>query len=71
MTDKGTVRIVVVFVGLVALLLVGGIVILAAFEKPAPTALETLAGTSVGGLLGVLISTRNSIPDPLPPEGEV
>lgn len=60
MTDRGTVRIVVVVIGAIALALVVLVGILALAEKPVPSVLETLAGTTIGGLLAILVSTRNS-----------
>ncbi len=64
MTDKGTVRIVVVFIGVITIVLVAAVCLLAVLEKPAPTALEIGMGTALGSLVTLLASTRST------PEGE-
>lgn len=50
MTDS---RIVLIFLGLVALLGVLGLVVLGAMGKPTPGAVETLVSVAVGALAGV------------------
>lgn len=59
MTDKTTIRFVVVFLGLITLLLIGGAIGMTCFDKNVPEALWTLAGTGVGAFTSLLVSTRS------------
>jgi hypothetical protein len=58
-TDKGTIRIVVVAVAILALSCVGGVIALSIAEVKVPSILETLAVASLTGLVGLLSSTRS------------
>ncbi len=58
-TDKGTIRIVVVAVALLALACVGGVIALAVAQVAIPSTLEVTTGVAVGALAGLLSSTRS------------
>ena len=63
MTSKTTVLAVVVFIGLIALALIAGAVVLIALDKGVPDPLWTLAGGALGGLTALLASTRSTLSD--------
>lgn len=58
-TDKGTIRIVVVAVALLALVCVGAVVTLTIIGDAVPPVLDVTTGTSVGALVALLSSTRS------------
>lgn len=58
-TDKGTVRIVVIAVALLAIACVGGVIALAIAQVAIPSTLEVTTGVAVGGLVGLLSSTKS------------
>lgn len=62
-TDKSTVNIVVLIVGLAALACIGGVIGLAASGTAVPAVLQTTTGTALGGLLALLVSTRTNAVD--------
>lgn len=65
MTDKFTIRLVVVGLIAITLALVAGSVTLIALGKTVPDPIWTLGGTALGGLTALLVSTRSA---PEPPE---
>ncbi len=60
MTDKGTVRIVVVFIGIITLVLISGAIFLVSVNKTVPDPIWTLAGGSLGAFSAMLVSTRTA-----------
>lgn len=58
-TDKGTIRIVVIAIALLALVCVGAVVTLTIIGDPVPSVLDVTTGTSVGALVALLSSTRS------------
>lgn len=58
-TDKGTIRIVVVITGILALACVGGIIALAATQTPIPSTLEVTTGLTVGAFVTILTKTSS------------
>jgi hypothetical protein len=58
-TDKGTIRIVVIAVALLAIACVAGVIALALDGTTVPSTLEVTTGVAVGGLVGLLSSTRS------------
>jgi uncharacterized membrane protein len=61
-TDKTTIRLVVLLLGLITLLLVGGAIAMTCLDKNVPEALWTLAGGGLGAFTALLANTR-STPD--------
>lgn len=61
MTSRTTVLAVVVGLAVFALAALTGAVILIAIDKPVPGEVWALAGTALGGLTGLLASTRSTI----------
>lgn len=58
-TDKGTIRIVVVAIAILALACVGAVVTLTIIGDAVPTVLDVTTGTTVGALVALLSSTRS------------
>lgn len=54
------VRLVVLFLGVAVILCLIGVVLLAALKVNIPTVLETLGGTAIGALAGILVKTNNT-----------
>ena len=63
MTDRFTVRSVVVFLGVVVVMVVAGCIWLTAHDKQLPDALISLGGVALGGLTGFLISSKSGPTD--------
>lgn len=61
MTSRTTVLAVVISLGLIALCVVAGALILAAFEKPVPGEVISIGAGASGALAGVLASTRSTL----------
>jgi hypothetical protein len=61
MTSKTTVLAVVISLALTLLLCIGGVIVLSLDGKEAPTALELTATAALGGLIGMLASTRSTL----------
>lgn len=58
-TDRGTIRIVVVILGVLALACVGGVIALAFMERGIPDVLATVTGLSVGAFVAMLTKTSS------------
>lgn len=58
MNDKKTVLAVVILLGATGLLCILGAIVLSAFDKGVPDGLWTIGGGALGGLTGLLASTR-------------
>lgn len=61
MTSRTTVLAVVVGLGLIALAVVVGGLVLAGLDKPIPDSLVTIGASAAGALGGVLASTRSTL----------
>ena len=79
MTDKTTVNLVIVILGVIAVVLTGGAIFLTFQEKSVPGELWTLAGGAVGAFSSLLARTSsgsdtqdvqvvNTVGDPVPVE---
>lgn len=60
MTDKFTIRTVVVGLIAITVALIAGAVLLIALDKAVPDPIWTLGGTALGGLTALLVSTRSA-----------
>ena len=58
-TDTWTVRLVVIFVGVVALAAIVGAIVLSYAGKPVPDAVNILGGAAVTGVVALLASTKS------------
>lgn len=58
---------VIVVLGIVTIGCAGGIIWLASTSTQIPSALEVLAGTALGGVTGLLVSTKANPDQPVPP----
>ena len=60
-TDRGTVRLVVTLIGILAVILCVGLILLTWREVDAASLgpIQTLAGAALGGLVALLVSTRS------------
>jgi len=63
-TPKQVILAVVVILGIVTIGCVGGIIWLASVHTPIPSTLEVIAGTALGGVTGLLVSTKAN-PEPV------
>lgn len=61
MMDRFTIRMIVAFMGIEALIALGGGMWLAAHEKSLPDALIALGGVALGNLGTFLVSARSSV----------
>lgn len=60
MTDRFVVRVVVIFLGTIALTIVGGGIWLAFKDHSLPDSLISMGGGALGGLTAFLVSTRTT-----------
>ena len=70
MTNKYTVWMVILFVGIIALTSLGGAIWLIAVDRTVPDQLWGAGTTAIGLLGGMLVSTRVGEPLPPPPPPE-
>lgn len=66
MTDRFTVRAVVLFLGMTVVMVVAGCIWLTAHDKQLPDALISTGGVALGGLTGFLISSKSGTSDTQP-----
>lgn len=65
MTDKGTIRIVVVFLGIITVVLIAGAFALVLANKSIPDPIWGLSGGALGAFTAMLASTRSGGDSPV------
>jgi hypothetical protein len=73
-TPKNVVMAVVILIGVITLALVAGAVVLIVANKSVPETMWTLAGTGIGALAALLVSTRAgdvTSPAPVDPQNVI